>query len=45
MGIAEAHGGSLTLIPTDVGACFRLSLPCPPEADQGANLVSVSARR
>jgi PAS domain S-box-containing protein len=27
IGIAEAHGGSLALIPTDRGACFRLSLP------------------
>jgi PAS domain S-box-containing protein len=27
MGIAEAHGGALTLVPTDKGACFRLALP------------------
>jgi PAS domain S-box-containing protein len=27
MGIAEAHGGSLQLLPTDKGACFRLSIP------------------
>jgi PAS domain S-box-containing protein len=27
MGIAEAHGGALTLVPTSKGACFRLSLP------------------
>jgi two-component system sensor histidine kinase HupT/HoxJ len=27
LGIAEAHGGSLELLPTDVGACFRLSIP------------------
>ncbi|RPI48868.1 MAG: hypothetical protein EHM55_24875 [Acidobacteria bacterium] len=27
MGIAEAHGGALTLVPTEKGACFRLSLP------------------
>jgi PAS domain S-box-containing protein len=26
-GIASAHGGSLDLIPSDVGACFRLTLP------------------
>jgi PAS domain S-box-containing protein len=26
LGIAEAHGGSLALLPSDVGACFRLSL-------------------
>jgi PAS domain S-box-containing protein len=27
MGIAEAHAGSLTLVPTEKGACFRLALP------------------
>jgi len=27
MGIAEAHAGTLTLVPTDKGACFRLALP------------------
>ena len=27
MGIAEAHGGTLTLVPTDRGACFRLAMP------------------
>ena len=27
MGIAEAHGGTLTLVPAAKGACFRLSLP------------------
>jgi signal transduction histidine kinase len=27
MGIAEAHGGTLTLVPTEKGACFRLSIP------------------
>lgn len=27
LGIAEAHGGSLTLIPADRGACFALRLP------------------
>jgi PAS domain S-box-containing protein len=27
MGIAEAHAGTLTLVPTDEGACFRLALP------------------
>jgi PAS domain S-box-containing protein len=30
LGIAEAHGGSLVLVPTDRGACFRLSLPASP---------------
>ena len=27
MGIAEAHGGTLTLTPTGKGACFRLAIP------------------
>ena len=45
MGIAEAHGGSLTLVPTDVGACFRLSLPGTTEIDQIPSLVSISSRR
>jgi PAS domain S-box-containing protein len=27
LGIAEAHGGSLSLAPVATGACFRLSLP------------------
>ena len=27
VGIARAHGGSLTLVPTARGACFRLTLP------------------
>jgi C4-dicarboxylate-specific signal transduction histidine kinase len=26
LGIAEAHGGSLALVPTELGACFRLTL-------------------
>ena len=26
-GIAHSHGGTLELVPTDVGACFRLVLP------------------
>jgi signal transduction histidine kinase len=27
LGIATAHGGSLDLVPSEVGACFRLTLP------------------
>jgi two-component system NtrC family sensor kinase len=27
LGIAEAHGGSLVLVPSHNGACFRLTLP------------------
>jgi signal transduction histidine kinase len=45
MGIAEAHGGSLTLLPTDLGACFRLSLPATTELDQIPSLVAVASRR
>jgi PAS domain S-box-containing protein len=45
MGIAEAHGGSLTLLPTDTGACFRLTLPGTTEIDQIPSLVSMSVRR
>jgi PAS domain S-box-containing protein len=33
MGIAEAHGGSLMLVPTDKGACFRLSIPAVDTAE------------
>jgi PAS domain S-box-containing protein len=34
MGIAEAHGGTLTLVPTEKGACFRLSLPAATASDR-----------
>jgi two-component system sensor histidine kinase HupT/HoxJ len=27
LGIAEAHGGLLALVPSERGACFRLTLP------------------
>jgi two-component system, NtrC family, sensor histidine kinase HupT/HoxJ len=27
LGIAHAHGGSLALVPSERGACFRLTLP------------------
>ncbi len=42
MGIAEAHGGALTLVPTGKGACFRLSLPAvdPEEGLPVPTLVS-----
>jgi PAS domain S-box-containing protein len=45
MGIAEAHGGTLTLVPTSKGACFRLSLPAN-DATEGLpvpSLVSASS--
>ena len=32
LGIAEAHGGSLALLPSDRGARFRLTLPAAPAA-------------
>ncbi|HEX7480112.1 MAG TPA: protoglobin domain-containing protein [Polyangiales bacterium] len=32
--ICEAHGGSLTLEPSDKGACFRISLPEPQPGTQ-----------
>ena len=42
MGIAEAHGGALTLVPTSTGACFRLSLPAVESSDlPDASLVSI----
>lgn len=30
-GLAEAHGGRLELVPSDAGACFRLTLPIDPD--------------
>ena len=46
MGIAEAHGGALTLVPTDKGACFRLALPAvdPNDGLPIASLVSAQQR-
>jgi PAS domain S-box-containing protein len=46
MGIAEAHGGTLTLVPTDKGACFRLALPAVDTSDglPIASLVSAQHR-
>ena len=31
LGIAEAHGGTLTLVPQARGSCFRLALPTEPQ--------------
>ena len=45
LGIAEAHGGSLRLIPTDKGACFRLSIPIPDHAAATAVGSLVTATR
>ena len=44
LGIVEAHGGLLTLVPTEVGACFCLSLPGSEQVDHTPTLVSVSSR-
>lgn len=33
LGIAEAHGGMLALVPTSSGACFRLTIPAARPAD------------
>jgi PAS domain S-box-containing protein len=40
LGIAHAHGGSLALVPSDRGACFRLTLPsaAAPRLDLSARL-------
>ena len=47
MGIAEAHGGSLTLVPTEKGACFRLALPAvdPNDGLPLASLVTAQQRQ
>ena len=45
LGIAEAHGGSLALLPSDRGARFRLTLPVAsaPHAGAGAGNGAVAA--
>ena len=48
LGIAEAHGGMLSIVPTASGACFRLALPASHPTDQpeqGGVEVSAAARR
>jgi two-component system NtrC family sensor kinase len=40
MGIAEAHGGTLTLVPTEKGACFRLALPAV-DTDEGLTVAAL----
>ena len=44
LGIAEAHGGRLTLVDTPQGACFRLALPAA-AATHGAPHPAASAGR
>jgi PAS domain S-box-containing protein len=45
LGIAEAHGGSLALVPTDKGACFRLAIPAVDSSDRLRVPALVSAAR
>jgi PAS domain S-box-containing protein len=45
MGIAEAHGGTLTLMPSDAGARFRLSIPSVDVNDRLPVRTLVSAAR
>lgn len=53
LGIAQAHGGTLTLVPSSAGACFRLTLPAgaktvaptEPEATESSAWSAVSGRR
>ena len=46
MGIAEAHGGALSLLPADKGACFQLTIPAEaPASDAPALHTLVSASR
>jgi CheY-like chemotaxis protein len=47
LGIAEAHGGLLAIVPTDSGACFRLTIPGaqPAESDAAASDAPGLARR
>ena len=45
MGIAEAHGGTLSLLPADKGACFQLTIPAAGQSSDAPlqhTLVSVS---
>jgi PAS domain S-box-containing protein len=43
LGIAETHGGSLTLEPRERGACFRLTLPSLPASVQSEMQQSAAA--
>ena len=45
MGIAEAHGGTLMLLPTDKGAWFRLSVPSSAAVNDVPLPALVSAAR
>jgi PAS domain S-box-containing protein len=43
LGIAEAHGGSLALLPSERGACFRLTLPAASMATVDLTALSTPA--
>jgi len=43
LGIAEAHGGSLALLPSDSGARFRLTIPAASTPRVDASLLSAQA--
>jgi len=42
LGIAEAHGGSLRLVPSARGACFRLTLPAAAVPRVGVGVLSAA---
>ena len=42
LGIAHAHGGSLALVPSERGACFRLTLPSAAAARLDLSAPSIS---
>ena len=44
VGIAEAHGGSLTLMPARSGACFRLALPVSGRGARAGPSAAAAAR-
>jgi PAS domain S-box-containing protein len=44
-GIASAHGGSLELLPTRAGACFKLALPAYAERPSAAAVPSTQPPR
>jgi CheY-like chemotaxis protein len=43
LGIAEAHGGILSIVPTASGACFRLSIPGSRPSDSSETPFSVAS--
>ena len=48
LGIAEAHGGMLALLPTAAGACFRLTIPAARPSDLSDSVdaeLPISPRR